>query len=98
MNTEILLPVPELKQALIGLNKLICKKPTLPVLSHVRVSRQRNGLVTLQATDLDAHATFTLNHTQEGDVVDVLVPVEQLTKAYKCSSSKDVVSLVCEGK
>ena len=98
MNTEILLPVPELKQALGGLNKLVGKKTTLPVLNHVRVSRQKSGLVTLQGTDLDAHATFTFNNTQAGEVVDVLVPLEQLNKAFKCSSSKDAVALVCEGK
>lgn len=98
MNTEIMLPVPELKQALGGLNKLVGRKTTLPVLSHVRVSRQKNGQVQLQGTDLDAHATFTFNHTQTGEVVDVLVPLEQLNKAFKCSSSKDAVALVCEGK
>lgn len=98
MKTEIMLPVPELKQALTGLNKLIGKKTTLPVLGCVRVTRQKDGLVTLQGTDLDAHATFTLNHTQQGEAVDVLVPVEQLNKAFKCSASKDSVTLVCEGK
>ena len=66
MNTEILLPVPELKQALSGLNKLIGKRSTLPVLSHVRITRETDGLVKLQGTDLDVFATFTLNNTQEG--------------------------------
>ena len=75
MNTEIILPVPELKQALSGLNKIVSKKTTLPVLSCVKVSRGRNGEVSLQATDLDAHATFTLNNTQAGEAVDVLVPL-----------------------
>jgi DNA polymerase III sliding clamp (beta) subunit (PCNA family) len=98
MNTEIMLPVPELKQALGGLNKLVGKKTTLPVLSCVRISRQKNGLVTLQGTDLDGHATFTLNKTQPGEVVDVLVPLEQLNKACKCSGTTDPVALVCEGQ
>jgi DNA polymerase III sliding clamp (beta) subunit (PCNA family) len=99
MKTEITLPVPELKQALTGLNKLIGRKTTLPVLGCVRVSRQQNGLVTLQATDLDAHATFTLNNTQAGEPMDILVPMEQLNKAFKCStSSKQDVVVVCEGK
>jgi len=98
MNPEIMLPVPELKQALTGFNKLIGKKTTLPVLSCIRITRQKDGLVTLQGTDLDAHATFTLNNTQQGEAVDVLVPLEQLNKAFKCSASKDSVALVCEGK
>ncbi len=98
MNTEILLPVSELKQALGGLNKLVGKKTTLPVLSHVRITRKTDGLVQLQGTDLDATATFTLNNTQQGEVVDVLVPLEQLNKAFKCSTSKDDVALLCDGK
>ncbi len=96
MNTEILLPVPELKQALAGLNKLIGRKNTLPVLGHVRITRKNDGLVRLQGTDLDAHATYTLNNPQQGEVVDVLVPLEQLNKASKCSGSKDAVAIVCE--
>ncbi len=99
MNTEITLPVPELKTALSGLNKLIGRKTTLPVLSHVKVSRQKNGLVTLQGTDLDAYATFTLTNTQPGEAVDLLVPLEQLNQAFKCSTgSKQDLALVCEGK
>jgi hypothetical protein len=97
MNTEITLPAEDLKQALPGLTKIIGRKTTLPVLSCVKVSRQKDGLVTLQATDLDSHATFTLNHAQQGGVVDVLVPVEQLTRAFK-SGSKEPVTLVCEGR
>ena len=99
MNTEIILPLPELKTALSGLSKLIGRKTTLPVLSHVKVSRQKNGLVTLQGTDLDAHATFTLNDAQSGEFVDVLVPLEQLNKALKCSTgSKQDLALICEDK
>lgn len=99
MNTEITLPVPELKTALSGLNKLVGKKTTLPVLNHVRISRQKNGQVTLQGTDLDAHATFTLSQTQPGQPTDVLVPLEQLNQAFKCSTgTKQDVALVCEGK
>jgi DNA polymerase III sliding clamp (beta) subunit (PCNA family) len=99
MNTEITLPMPELKTALSGLNKLVGKKTTLPVLSHIKVSRQKNGQVTLQGTDLDAHATFTLTNAQPGETVELLVPLEQLNKAFKCSTgTKQDVALVCEGK
>ena len=60
MNTEIALPVQELKQALSGFNRMVGRKTTLPVLSHVRISRNTTGQVKLQATDLDAHATYPL--------------------------------------
>jgi len=98
MNTEITLPVSELKQALPGLNKITGRKTTLPVLQNVKVSRQKNGLVTLQATDLDSFATYTVNGTQPGHPIELLVPLEQLNKALKCSGSKDEVALICEGK
>jgi DNA polymerase III sliding clamp (beta) subunit (PCNA family) len=98
MKSEITLPVPELKTALSGLNKLVGKRTALPVLSHVRVTRKPSGLVTLQGTDLDAFATFTLHNPQPGEVVDVLVPLEQLNQAFKCSTSKQDVVLVSEGK
>ena len=98
MNTEIILPVPELKTALSGLNKIVNKKSTLPVLSCVKVSRNKNGEVSLQGTDLDAHATFTFNNTQAGEAVDLLVPLEQLNKAAKSSSSDSSLALICEDK
>lgn len=98
MNTEITLPASELKKVLPGLNKIVARKTTLPVLQNVKVSRQRNGLVTLQATDLDSFATFTVTGAQPGQPVELLVPLEQLNKAFKCSGSKDDVALVCEDK
>jgi DNA polymerase III sliding clamp (beta) subunit (PCNA family) len=64
MNTEITLPAAELKAALPGLNKIVGRKSSLPILQNVKVSRQRNGQITLQATDLEAHATYTVVGTQ----------------------------------
>lgn len=98
MNTEITLPVQELKSALSGLNKLVNKNSHLPVLSCVKVSRGKFGDVTLQGTDLDAHATFTFNNTQPGEAVDVLLPLEQLNKAAKSSGSDSALALICENK
>jgi hypothetical protein len=99
MNTEITLPMPDLKNALSGLNKFVGRKTTLPVLSHIKVTRKSDGLVTLQGTDLDAHATFTLAGSQPGPAVELLVPLEQLNSALKCSAgTKQDVALVCEGK
>jgi DNA polymerase III sliding clamp (beta) subunit (PCNA family) len=98
MNTEITLPAPDLKNALSGLNKLIGRKTTLPVLSHIKVTRELNGMVTLQGTDLDAHATFTIAGNQPGPTVELLVPLEQLNNAFKCTGTKQDVALVCEGK
>jgi len=91
MNT-ITLSVSELKPALHGLGKIISKRSTLPVLQHVRISKS-NGKVTLQATDLDSTATYTMTQVQPGKSVEVLVPYEQLSKAAKCSKEEDVTIL-----
>jgi DNA polymerase III sliding clamp (beta) subunit (PCNA family) len=56
---EIVLPVMALKEALPGLNKIVNKKTSLPVLSCVRLARDTDGKIHLQATDLDAFATYT---------------------------------------
>ena len=58
MNTEMLIPAPELKMALSGLNKLIGKKSTLPVLSHVRITCETDGLAKIQGTDLNGFVTL----------------------------------------
>lgn len=98
MNTEITLPAAELKQALPGLSKVISKKTTLPVLQTLKVSRERNGQVTLQATDLDSFVAYTFNDKNCRQPIELLVPFEQLNKALKCSGSKDDVALICEDK
>ena len=92
-NNLIELPVSELREALPGLGKLIGRKTTLPVLSAVRVARDNTGLLTLQATDLDSFATFTLKERSEGPVGHVLVPFDRLQKAVKQSNSKIELSM-----
>ena len=95
MNT-ITLPVSELKSALHGFGKIIGKRTTLPVLRYVKISKN-DGKVTLQATDLDAFATYTMIGTQPGKSIEVLVPFEQLSKAFK-SSKKEDVAILSDGK
>ena len=97
MNT-IKLPVSELKGALTGLGKVISRKTTLPVLQHIRVFRDQKGSVELQSTDLDTFVTYHVEEIQIGPVVDVLVPVNELSKAVKSSSSKESISLIVEPK
>jgi DNA polymerase III sliding clamp (beta) subunit (PCNA family) len=98
MKNQITLPVAELKEALPGLTKVIGKSRTLPVLQAIRINRNPEGIVTLSATDLDSHVTYTAKTTQPGSPADVLVPVDQLAKATKCSSPKEEIGFVSEGK
>ena len=97
MNTEITLPGVELKTALSGLNKVAGRKPYLPVLNCIKISRQKNGLVTLQGTDLDSFATYHLESNQPGEPVELLVPMEQLNQAFKANTSKQDLQLICDG-
>ena len=92
-NNLIELPVSELREALPGLGKLIGRKTTLPVLSAVRLARDKSGVLTLQATDLDSCATFTLKERSEGPAGHVLVPYDRLQKAVKQSNSKIQLSM-----
>jgi len=98
MNTEITLPVAELKEALPGLKKITGNSRTLPVLNTVRITRSPEGVVTLHATDLDSFLTYTAKETQPGQPEDMLVPMDQLLKAMKASSPKEEVGLVLEPK
>jgi len=92
-NNIIQLPVGELKTALPGLAKIIGRKTTLPVLSAVKVARDKCGVITLQSTDLDSTATFTLKEQNDGPAAQLLVPFERLQKAVKQTNGKVELSL-----
>jgi DNA polymerase III sliding clamp (beta) subunit (PCNA family) len=86
------------KEALPGLTKIIGRSRTLPVLQTVRITRDAAGKVSLLATDLDSFATYTAKEAQAGPAVDILVPVDQLGKAVKCSSPGEDIGIVLESK
>ena len=90
MKTQTIeLPVSELRLALPGLGKLIGRsRHSLPVLAAVKVARDNNGTITLQGTDLDSTATFTLKDRSEGPATHILVPFDRLQKAMKQSNAK----------
>jgi DNA polymerase III sliding clamp (beta) subunit (PCNA family) len=98
MNTEIKLAATELKAALPGLSKIVDRSRTLPVLQTVRVTRNDAGKVSILATDLDSFATYTAKEAQAGPAVDILVPLDQLAKAVKCSSPKEDIGIFPESK
>jgi len=91
-------PVAELKGAVAGLGKVVSRKSTLPVLQHVRVSRNPKGSVSIQATDLDSFVSYHAPDIQTGPAIDMLIPMEQLVKAVKSSAAQDTVSLIVDSK
>ena len=83
MNPVIELPAPELKTALTGLGKIISKRSTLPVLDHLRVTRTRDGVVTLEATDLTTTARYQFEQPNEGAPCEFLLPFQPLNQLVK---------------
>lgn len=88
MNETIEILHHALRPALIGLGKVISKRTTLPVLSHVRVTRDRAGQVFLQGTDLDAFAVYRVPDATPGPACDYLVPFAPLQQAAKSSLTR----------
>jgi hypothetical protein len=93
-NNIIELPVAELREALPGFSKIIGRsRHSLPVLSAVKVARDKSGVITLQGTDLDSTATYTLKEHNEGPANTILVPLDRLQKAMKQSNGKVELSM-----
>ncbi len=91
-NNIIELPVSELKTALTGLGKVIGRRTTLPVLSQVRITQDKDGQVSLQGTDLDSFVTYRTLNVQGGEPVEFLVPMDQLAKTVPFSCHSDQIS------
>ena len=81
-----------------GFSKIIGRRSSLPVLEHIRFTRDANGGVNLTATDLDSHAIYHVTKTQDGAPLDVLVPFEPLNKLVKGLGNQDVIQLTMDGK
>jgi DNA polymerase-3 subunit beta len=89
----ITLPGHELQLALTGMRKVVAKKPSLPVLSHVRLLRPTGQPVTLTGTDLDTTLTYTFEAVDaDASAVDCLLPLEALLRLVK-SAQRDRVTL-----
>ena len=88
MNETIEILHHALRPALIGLGKVISKRSTLPVLGHVRVTRDRGGQLFLQGTDLDAFAVYRVPDATPGPACDYLVPFAPLQQAAKSSLTR----------
>ncbi len=90
-------PIIELhRPVLTGLGKVISRRSTLPVLGQVRVTRDRNGRVSLHASDLDTHVVYRAPEPDPGPACDFLVPYAPLNQAMKGSTER--LQLMLEGK
>ncbi|TXT46365.1 MAG: DNA polymerase III subunit beta [Limisphaerales bacterium] len=98
MNPVIELPAAELKTALTGLGKIISKRTTLPVLEHLRVTRTGNGVVIIEATDLDSTARYQVEQPSEGAPCDFLVPFHPLNQMVKGGKEPVLIGLEPKNK
>ena len=100
MNSNaITLPVQDLKTTVLpALGRLVSRRSSLPVLQTIRITRTGEGLVTLQATDLDSHAIYNMAEKQSGPALDLLVPFEPLNKLVKGLGKKETIALALDGE
>ena len=90
--TPIILPIAELKPALVGLGKVISHKATLAVIQHIKIERTSDGWIALTGTDLDRFVTIRLEHPAQGPPHAVLVPYEQLLQLTKnCGKGESLI-------
>jgi DNA polymerase III sliding clamp (beta) subunit (PCNA family) len=94
----ILLPMAELKPALVGLGKIIGRRMTLPVLSHVRIERTPAGRIELAVTDLDTAAIVQIETPAQGEPTAFLVPYEDLSNVSKSCGKEGALIVAPVGK
>lgn len=96
--SKLTLPIAELKPALTGLGKIIAKRTTLPVLSHLKIERTKDGWIALTATDLDSFITVRLEQPSEGEAITLLVPFDELQKITKICQKNDTILVTTDEK
>ncbi len=89
---EIKLPVSELKAALPALARIVSRSPSLPVLHMLRISRSHDGIVQLQATDLESFVSYRFEG-QVGEPLEMLVAFKSLSRAVKGCNPTDQITL-----
>ena len=92
---KLMIPRYELKEAMQGLNRVIARNATLPILKAVRFSA-KNGQLTATATDLEQTGIFRFE-TPAADNVQFLVDSKHLLPLLK-GRDNDVVEFEILGK
>lgn len=96
MNTEITIPVSDLKAALPGLAKIVPRHSSLPVLQCIKVSQDRDT-IRLQAQNLNECATVRLPSSAGDGSGQILVPLDLVTKIAKGCAADQTLRLVSTG-
>jgi len=81
----------QIKEAVSGFTKIINGKQTIPVLGHVRLHADEDG-VTATGTDLEQIATYAFGKSDSHEEGDCIVPLSAL-KALTKGSAQDTVEI-----
>jgi DNA polymerase III sliding clamp (beta) subunit (PCNA family) len=92
MKPQIELPVHELKNVLTGMSKVVTKKG-LSSWRCLRISRDENNIIRLQANDLESVVTYRMEQPQIGPTCSTLVPFESLTDSVKGAQGRLVITI-----
>lgn len=98
MPSAISIPVAELKAALAGLACVVNRRAPLAILKAVLVTRNAAGVVTIQATDWDAWATYRVAGRQAGGQLQIVVPFAELLAFVKTLRRNSEINLQPAGK
>lgn len=93
--SSVQFPLKPLRLALVGLAKVVARRPSLPVLGCVRID-PRPGKVILTGTDLDTFLDLDLPAEVEDPGDPFLVPLAELQEVIKNGGTQDQVILVPE--
>jgi DNA polymerase III sliding clamp (beta) subunit (PCNA family) len=95
MNTEIEIPIAQLKSVMPGLSKIVSRSSNLPVLQCVKVElSQDEKSITLQAHNLNEVATARLENKANGLSGQMLVPLDMLSKIIKGCPTDQSIRLI----
>ena len=89
------LPITELKPALLGLSKIINKRPNQPILGAIKIERTSNGWITLTASDLSRSATVRLEQPSVMQPTSFVIPFDDLNAITKSATRGDILTLTC---
>lgn len=83
---KLTIPRSELKEALVGLSKVVNARANLPILSHVRLEADGKS-VTLIGTDLSQVAAYEIKCAEPvSSPVSALIPIESLSSLLKTTN------------
>src|SRR5262249_34485183 len=89
--SEIELTVSELKQVIPGFAKVISRRTTLPVLGCVKLAQDADGVITLQANNLDEIITVKLQSQGKASSRAMLAVFDGIYKLVKSCGASDSI-------